>query len=110
MESNNCEIRFPLEDVADDGAEYVMLRYGPDSIYVIDDTDALLDHRYDVFVVYPRWLDDSTGDGYYHVYRNGECIFSSDIIKNRYFDFFLTRGYDSYTWEEYYSLEQFPGS
>lgn len=104
LKNSNYDIIFPLEDVNSDGAEYVMIRYGPDAIYVVNDTDALVTHKYDVFIIYPKWLENSTGDGFYLVYRNGKCIFSCDIIEYRYFDFFLTFGYDTYTIDEYYSL------
>lgn len=104
LKNSDYDIIFPLEDVACDGAEYVMVRYGPDAIYVINDTEALAAHKHDVVALYPKWLENSTGDGFYIVYKDGECIFSCDIIESGYFDFFLTCGYETYTVDEYNSL------
>jgi|GEM_PF-1809647 len=102
--SENSRLVFPLKDVKNDGAEYVMVRYGPDAVHVINDTDVLIANKYKVFMIYPLWLENSTGDGYYQVYRDRECIFSCDLLKGRYFDFVLSDEYVTYAADEFYSI------
>ena len=94
LSCNHKNIRFPLADIIDDGSEYILLKdYGGNN-YVIEDTSFLIKHKWDVFIIYSPELEDSTGDGYFRVYKNGECIFSCQFDDGGYFDEFINYKYN----------------
>ncbi len=94
------DIRFPLAGIADDESEYILLKYSDGENYVIDDTSFLIKHKWDVFVICSTELENSTGDGYFRFYKNGECIFSCQFDDGEYFDKFINRKYSVYGSQE----------
>ena len=76
----------------------------------IDDDEYIKNHRFSVFILYPSWLDNSTGDGYYYVTRNGESVFSCDFLEGKFFDGLVSSHYTKFdTLEELISYEKSKG-
>ena len=100
-------LQFPLAEIDDDEADYTLVRYGPDGYYVLDDDEYIKNHRFSVFILYPSWLDNSTGDGYYYVTRNGESVFFFFFLEGKFFDGLVSSHYTKFdTLEELISYEK----
>ena len=98
---------FPLSTVCDDNANYTLVKYGPDAYYILDDDEYIKKHKHSVFIIYPTWLENSTGDGYFYLLKDGDTVFSCDFLNGYYFDFFISNQYTKFeTLEELILFEK----